>query len=451
MILSKKFDSYFQPEYLKSYYKECIQRGAKPGIDRITYLNFNNHIDKYIDTISRKVLNSTYNYTPYKEFLILKGRSKNPRQISMPSIKDKIVLSIVKDLLNKYFQNVIKTEFIKKKIRNVYDEFSLDKYDCFIKIDMEDFYGSLDHKYLLTKLSNQISNEKLLYLIKKAITKQTISSYESQNHVEAPVKGVPQGLPISNILSDIYMIDFDNKHYQSKDYSYFRYVDDILVLCNSETTDARELLSNLFKELKEDLHLTPHSENACSDKTCIGNFNKGFSYLGYAFNDNNITVKQSSKFKIERAIEKLFTDYHNSTTNFNAFLWKLNLRVTGGIFNGDQYGWLFYFSQINDETLMFQLDQLINKLFVRFKMANKLDSNLNLKKFTRTYHEIKKNMQQTSYIPNFDNFTTKEKLSILITCRVPVNTQNEESIDFVFRSFIRKNLKELEQDINNIS
>lgn len=451
MKLSEDFDHCFQSEYLKEYYKKYIQYGAQPGIDRVTYLNFNKYIETYIDTISRKVLNSTYNYTPYKEFLILKGRNQSPRQISMPSIKDKIVLSIVKDLLNKYFQDIIKSEFIKKKIRNVHGEFSSDKYDCFIKIDMKDFYGSLNHKYLMNKLSTQISNKRLLYLIEKAIKKQTISPYENQNHVDISKIGVPQGLPISNILSDIYMIVFDNKHYKSEDYSYFRYVDDILVLCNSKTTNVQQLLDELSEELKENLYLTPHEEETYSDKTCRGNLDKGFSYLGYEFNCNNITVKKSSKFKIERSIEKLFTDYRNSTMNFEAFLWKLNLRVTGGIFNRNQYGWLFYYSQINDETLMFQLDHLIKKLFIRFEISKKLKSNSDLKKFTRTYHEIKKNIQQTSYIPNFDNLTTIEKISILTKCKVQVNNKSKDSVDIAFKSFIKKNLKELEQDINNIS
>lgn len=450
MTAAKEFEKRYKNDYIKNYYIENIQEIAQPGIDRIGVNSFNKDIDDYCNLISRKVLSGKYKFVPYKEVLILKGRGKLPRVISVPSIRDRLVLSIAKDLLYENFYKIISTEYIKKKIKRVHDVYISNKYDTFIKIDIKDFYGSLNHGYLKKKIMKKVRKKEFLQLLENAIKRQTINENENQKMVEVREKGVPQGLPISNIMANIYMIDFDIK-FNRNEYAYFRYVDDILILCKAE--DAKKIITLIFKELKCKLFLDPHEISKKKSKTCTGLCSESFSYLGYKFVGAKITVRKKSRIKIEKSIEDLFNEFNNCTKlNGEIFLWKLNLKITGGIFEEKSYGWLFYYSQINDETLLYEMDNFIKKLVVRYGLCNKkiFDKN-KIKRFARTYYEINKNKTKTKYIPNFDHYTLNEKKYLLELCEMRFIEDDDNSIEIAFRRLIKRTMKELEKDKGNFS
>lgn len=451
MGIANDFKTRFEPSYVEDHFKDSIRILAKPGIDRINSKKFNNNLEEHCNLISRKVLEGTYNFIPYKEVLIMKGRNKSPRMISIPAIRDKIVLSIIKDILHDQFSDLLYSEFVKKKIYRVSECFHSGEYDAFIKIDMRDFYGSLKHEILLRKLWKKARKPEFIHIIQSAISNPTISQNDNKKNAVIPDVGVPQGLPISNILSDIYMMDFDNQHTESDNYAYFRYVDDILILCKRK--DAGLIFNTLKNELIMDLELNPHPLGKDNQKTHLGLIKEGFSYLGYQFLPNKVTVRKKSKLKIERAIEGLFNEYKNSNIPFNTFMWKLNLKITGAIFNENTYGWLFYYSQIDDETLMFQFDQFILKLFKRYKLRSKLRrSSISLKRFVRAYNEMKYNREWTTYIPDFDIVSIDEKYDILKTCKISVkDASDEDEINYLFDNFISKSMKELERDRGSIS
>ena len=109
--------------------------------------------------------------------------------------------------------------------------------------------------------------------------------------------GVPEGLSISNTLANIYMQDIDRK-YRGFDYiSYYRYVDDILILVNEDKID--DVKKNIIDDIEElGLEL--------NEKIGDGSITKSFEYLGYVMNDNKITVRKSGVLKIEQSIEELF-------------------------------------------------------------------------------------------------------------------------------------------------
>jgi len=91
-------------------------------------------------------------------------------------------------------------------------------------MDIQNFYPIINHEILLQKLHKLIDNEDALYLVKKAIQQVAIPKGRKNKQNEINGKGVPQGIPISNILAQIYLDDLDTVNLQ-----YFRYVDDVLI------------------------------------------------------------------------------------------------------------------------------------------------------------------------------------------------------------------------------
>lgn len=240
---------------------------------------------------------------------------------------------------------------------------------CF---DIKEFFDSLDHKLLKNSWA-QLLGEPFLpydhYNIYKSITKfsfveisdilkkiprhkvsklsylqsiKTISFCESNEEFRSRIvdtgiikknwetgekkklkeKGIPQGTPISAVLSNLYMLNFDKEVLSILDKTggiYKRYSDDLLIICNPE--EEAELKSLLIQKIYKDLSLIIQEE-----KTQIIRINKDstlkkwnltkienglirknavLSYLGFEFDGLNIRIRQKGISKYYRNLKRL--------------------------------------------------------------------------------------------------------------------------------------------------
>lgn len=436
------FKKLYTPKSILQFYEEKIYNNCSTGLDKITPLKFDENKNVIISKISEKVLSGKYNFTRYKKMLIPKGEQKYPRVICMPTIRDKLVLSVLHETLNKIFGDSIVSLLPQTIINNIYTESQNNDYDGFIKIDIKTFYASINHSILFQKLHKKIRKVELLALIKSAIKTPAleipIKNRKKQKNREI---GIPEGISISSILANIYLMDLDKKYSNSKNFSYHRYVDDILILCKSTELDViKNSISNDLKNLKL----------KTNEKDELGLIKKGFEYLGYKFDSTTISARESTVLKYETSLEQLFSSYkHAQNPSLKLLEWKLNLKITGCIIDGKKYGWLFYFSQIDDMNLITHFDCLIAKFSKRFKIT---ESNLSFKRFKRTYYEIKYNLHSSNYIPNFDKYTTSDIRTILENIyEKNLKELNDEQIVILFKKIMSKETKELEKDVQFFS
>lgn len=417
---------------------------SSPGIDRINRKTFERDLNTHLETIVRKVANGTYNFSKYREKLISKGRDRKPRVISIPTIRDKIVLRALCNILVNILQSETQPKLPQTIIHEIKSGIDSGNFDYFFKLDIKNFYPSINHNLLLKKIRKKIRKAELITLIEGAISQATHDS--NQDSTEIPTQGVPQGLSISNILASLYLNSLDKKQLSLRSYSYFRYVDDILVLCSSK--DSKFLENKLINDLKL-LELNTHCDSPDNcEKQDSGPISKSVTYLGYTFNDNQISVKKKSIDNIKKSIMKLFAENKFSKSTLKIFEWKLNLRITGCMFENKKYGWPFYFSQLTDIKILFELDFLIKKLTERYKIN---PSKIKFKKFVRSYSEITKNLKSTTYIPNYSKLDIIQKKSILIDV-FKMNTSelnDEKKIDIQFKKLIKNSIKELEKDVQD--
>lgn len=143
----------------------------------------------------------------------------------------------------------------------------------------------------------------------------------------------------------------------------------------------------------------------------------------------------------------LFRQAHLLTKPRKICLWRLNLRVTGCIFDGVRKGWVFYFSQIDDEALsqLHHLDKTLNVLARRFGLQLEASET---KSFVRVFHEAKRGNEAQVYIPNFDTTSLAYKRDLLEMYGMDhVAIMTEVQIDRAFRRKIRRETSELEEDI----
>lgn len=441
-------DEFFNYDKLNELYKTNIVYSHSIGTDRIGNRKFETNLWKNISLIISKVQNKKYSFSPYRITIIPKGINKLPRKICVPTIRDRLTLLALKECIsNEYTEDeksILENKSVQVIVADIKKYIDSDEYKYYVKIDVTGFYDNIEHDILIDKLRKRIKSEEIINLVINAIKAKQVLDNENQFKLDV---GVPQGLSISNILANIYLNDFDKENNSKDDYKYFRYVDDIFILCNSEEK-AKEILRKLTRKLKMQYFLEVNQE-----KTRCGLVENGVTYLGYRFENGTIRVRDESLKRLEKNIESIFSQYINTVDekkNLEFLIWSLNLKITGGVKDNKRYGWVFFFSQIEDEKILFHLDSLMEKYIKRFKLENELQGKL--KRFIRTYKEIKYNFSKTTYIPKFDKFTLENKKEFLTKiCKIDLENKNDEKIDRMFNNTIFKSLKSLERDLQMIS
>ena len=399
-------------------------------------------LDDNIQVISRKVLSGSYKFTRYREVLISKGRGKEPRVISIPTIRDKLALSACHQFLQSSFGDIIEEPLLHTIVGNITQEVLSGCFNGYVKIDITHFYASNNHQLLLKKVKKKVRKVEAIHLIEEAITTETIARVGSVSAKRKNDRGVPEGLSISNILADIYLSDLKEKVCAQFDVCFYRYVDDILILCTA--SQSERIKEFCTKILKSDFDL-----NANEKKTTSGKISEGVPFLGYMFFDNRVGIRPSAEEKLEASIEELFRMRKRQTISQQVFIWRLNLRITGCILDSKKYGWLFYYSQLTDLKILFHLDWLINHLFCRYGFP-KLNE---IKRFVRTYYEITKNVSNSNYIINADKYSAEEKTKILseIYEQESFDKKDFKTVDNLFKEAMFKEVQRLEYDIQNFS
>lgn len=121
-------------------------------------------------------------------------------------------------------------------------------------------------------------------------------------------KGIPQGLPISAVLANVYMCDFDiriSRKLKDAGGIYKRYSDDIVIVCPSNT--ANQLREDILNEIKKvDLEIQKEKTNLYYISLKEGKIicsheskgpNKKIEYLGFSFDGEHILLKHSGLCK----------------------------------------------------------------------------------------------------------------------------------------------------------
>jgi RNA-directed DNA polymerase len=447
---------FFNEEFLKEYY---LNNRAKEnvGTDRITRESFENKLLQNIEIINTKVKDGSYRFSRYRGVMIPKKPDKPPRIIAIPTIRDKLTLSVLKEFLYVYYPN-IKQELVHTKVSKIKDILLGSNFDTYIKVDIINFFPSISHDKLIEKLCFTNVDKNIVKLIEKAIECEICFDGLIDRTNKTKKTGVPQGLSISNLLAEIYLNDIDLKYNNMDNIKYFRYVDDIFILCNQESSEL--IFNDLKNNIEQLLNLSVHELNG---KSVINSINQGFDFLGYFYNGRKFSVRESTVNKLERSIERIFLEYRKQKfENIDLFLWDLNIRITGAIAESSKvdqfgknikkkYGWMFFFSLVDDKALLYKLDNFIKKMVKRFKLNKKIDDG-KLKSFVKTYHEILFNRFNTSYIPDFSKYTLSDKKDFLTkVLRMETNEMDDEGITALFSRYIFKTIRNLEEDVQNFS
>lgn len=163
-----------------------------------------------------------------------------------------------------------------------------------LKVDISDYFNSIDVDILLTKLDFVQREDPLLYQLFKRILTQDRVLEEGQ--IVTDRHGAMAGIPIAPFFANVYLTELDHR-YAEQDVLYFRYSDDILLFA-----DTMEELQRLRKDLTEQIAGLGLSLNP--DKIRIYAPGEALEFLGFSYQagriDLSLNTIRKTKHKIRR-------------------------------------------------------------------------------------------------------------------------------------------------------
>ena len=252
---------------------EVISSGKTArGIDNLSAGDFSKNYEENIKKLEFEITNGIYKPVPVKVI-------DDDRNISIVSIKDRLIQHILKEFLTPYVEkNAIDTNYGYIKGRSIYQ--AVDKINNYIlltgrewfyKCDIKGFFQSIDHEILLEKLMAITNNNEIVSLIESYLKNELISN---NGKIKKPEKGIILGNPVSPVLSNIYLLSTDTEMSTKQDL-YIRFSDDILVSLE-EKNDVQpiNIIKSSMKKVKLDIN---------DDKSKIASVKEGFTYIGFDF------------------------------------------------------------------------------------------------------------------------------------------------------------------------
>lgn len=206
--------------------------------------------------------------------------------------------------LKKMWCNLLKTKSLPKDHYNLFK--AVTNFSYVKQKDLRTVKGHFDEKKIA---QNKKNGKQTFFYSLKELFESGIQIYKNENRKKGDICGIPQGLPISAMLANLYMLPFDEeiieKFVKTKGVFYRRYSDDIIVICNPK--DREKVEAFIYEEIKKiklkispektERYLFSQGEDRLTCSKMINNKwieNIPLTYLGFEFYGYQTLIKSKN-------------------------------------------------------------------------------------------------------------------------------------------------------------
>src|SRR6266550_9585903 len=238
----------------------ALKRDAAPGVDGLTWPDYEADLDRKIEDLHARVHRGAYRALPSRRHYIPKADGQQ-RPLAIAALEDKIVQKAACAVLNAiYEEDFLGFSYGFRPKRSQHDALdalivgiSRKKVNWILDLDVRDFFGTVSHEWLIRFMEHRIGDERILRLIRKWLKAGVLE----EGIVTEGEAGTPQGATVSPLLANAYLhYVFDlwaqqwRRRHATGDMIIVRYADDV-VLGFEHEAEARRFLEELRTRLQE--------------------------------------------------------------------------------------------------------------------------------------------------------------------------------------------------------
>jgi RNA-directed DNA polymerase len=341
---SGMLEQILSPFNLNQAYKRVKSNKGSGGVDKMEVESLLDYLVYHKEELIQSILDGTYRPNPVRRVEIPKENGKM-RMLGIPTVVDRVVQQAITQVLSPIYEKQFSPNsygFRPKRSAhealNKCKDHITDGYKYAVDMDLEKFFDTVNQSKLIEILSRTIKDGRVISLIHKYLHAGVVV----RSKFETTQVGVPQGGPLSPLLSNIMLNELD-KELEKRGHRFVRYADDLVILCKSKRSAGRTL-TNIIPYIEQKLFLKVNRE-----KTVVA-YVQRIKFLGYSFYKSG----KGGRLRI----------HPKSVTKMKARIKELTSRSNGW---GDakrketlkQYitGWVNYFKLADMKTLLPQVDE----------------------------------------------------------------------------------------------
>ena len=281
-------------------------------------------------------------------------REGGKRQLGIPTVIDRIVQQAIAQQLTPIYEPLFSEDSYgyrpgrraQQAIMKV-KEYAEKGYTQAVLVDLSKYFDTLNHELLLNRVRKNVKDKRVIDLIKKYLKAGVMEN----GLLVRTREGSPQGGPLSPLLANIYLNEYDQEMAR-RGVPVIRYADDIVVLAKSARA-AQRLLESTQRYLEGKLKLKMNVEKS---KVVSVYSIRNFKFLGFALGKgrNGVYIRAHAK-SLKKAKAKL-KELTSRSQGRNVRKVMENVKVY-------IRGWLGYFGIASMKTTMQRWDEWLRRRF----------------------------------------------------------------------------------------
>jgi len=330
-------------------YKRVKSKKGAGGVDGMGVDELLPYLKEYGQELIQKIRDGKYHPNPVRRVEIPKEEKGKIRKLGIPTVVDRVVQQAIAQVLSPIFEEQFSdSSFGFRPGRSCHDairkcqQHADEGYKYVVDMDLEKYFDTVNQSKLIEVLSRTIKDGRVISLIHKYLRAGVMVAHK----FEETTLGVPQGGPLSPLLSNIMLNELD-KELERRGHRFVRYADDMIILCKSKRS-ANRTLENILPYIEGKLFLKVNRQ-----KTTVDYIGK-VKFLGFTF----YRYKGVTRVRIHpKTITKMKNKIRELTARNNG--WGNEYRIM----KLKQFiaGWVNYFKLADMKRLLKEIDEWMRR------------------------------------------------------------------------------------------
>jgi RNA-directed DNA polymerase len=284
-------------------WENCVQalkrvkaNKGKPGIDGMTVEELPDYLKEHWLAIREQLLEGSYRPQAVKRVEIPKPDG-GVRKLGIPTVLDRFIQQAVLQVLQPRWDPTFSAHsYGFRPQRSGHQavaqaqQYVSEGYAWVVDLDLEKFFDRVNHDRLMAAVARRVSDKRMLKLIRSFLT----AGVMEMGLVSPLEEGTPQGGPLSPLLSNLVLDEFD-RELEKRGHCFVRYADDCNIYVRSERAGQR-VMSSLVQFITRRLKLKVNAEKSAVAQPGKRKF-LGFSLSPGKEGKRRIAPKALQRFK----------------------------------------------------------------------------------------------------------------------------------------------------------